>query len=326
VRRRRSCDPPRRAVRGGRGDEHRPGDPPARRGRRHRVRPLALWAFWDNDLLDPDFNKFNDLVQRVEPVATLVDATDGDLVRSPRYQRLYADIGATDELRVALMTGTTCLAISAFVRCGGTFNPTETSDVRNLLVPAAAVLRQALVTDGPSMPGMPATILLDGEGRPVSRSEGAEAVLADLRGDVDGEIPATVLVAAWQARTAAGPRPVSTRLRGRSGRWVRLVVTPMDGEAELVAVTIDHATPSDLAPILLSSYDLTAREADIVMALCRGLATKQIATELGIATHRVHDHLKAIYLKTGVHARGELVARLFTSHMRGPFEERVTHA
>src|SRR5437868_3866608 len=41
--------------------------------------------FWDNELLDPDFNKFTALASCDDPVATLVDATDGDLERSPRY-------------------------------------------------------------------------------------------------------------------------------------------------------------------------------------------------------------------------------------------------
>ena len=66
--------------------------------------------FWDNELLDPDFNKFNDLAKSIEPVATLADATDGDLARSPRFQKLYAAAGASDELRVAFMSGTSCLA------------------------------------------------------------------------------------------------------------------------------------------------------------------------------------------------------------------------
>lgn len=285
--------------------------------------PSACEPFWDNELLDPDFNKFNDLVHRVEPVATLVDATDGDLSRSPRHQKLYAEFGATDELRIAFMSGATCLAIGAFVRCDGVFTPTETGDVRNLLVPATEALRTALVPTGPAMQPAPVTILLDPAGKVVAMTEGAATVLDDLRAEVDGQVPGTILIAASQARHNGGRTRVTTRLRGTSGLWVRLHVAPMDGAGDVVVVTIDRATASDLAPILLDSYGLTAREIDIVMALCRGLATKQIASELGISTHTVRDHLKAIYTKSGVNARGELVARLFSSHVLSSFEGRL---
>ncbi len=61
--------------------------------------------FWDNELLDPDFNKFNDLIKSIDPVATLAEATDEDLARSPRFQKLYQAAGVSDELRVAFTSG-----------------------------------------------------------------------------------------------------------------------------------------------------------------------------------------------------------------------------
>ncbi len=285
--------------------------------------PSACAPFWDNELLDPDFNKFNDLAKRVDPLATLVDATDGEIERSPRYQKLYAQFGTTDELRVVFMAGATCLAIGAFVRCGGSYSTTETADVRNLLVPAVEVLRRALVVSDSPVAHGPVVILLDEHHGVVSQSQGASDVLDDLRVSVDGDVPTTVLVAASRARTGRSSARFTTRLRGRSGRWVRLHVSSMDGPGNLVAVTIDRATPSDLMPILLDSYGYTSREAEIVLALCRGLATKEIAGELGISSHTVRDHLKVVFTKTVVNTRGELVARLFADHVIDHFEERV---
>ena len=283
----------------------------------------ACAPFWDNELLDPDFNKFNDLAKRVEPIATLVEATDGEIERSPRYVKLYATFGASDELRVAFMAGATCLAIGAFVRCGGTFSATETSDVHHLLVPAVDVLRRGLVAADARAAHGPVVILLDEDQRIVSTSEGAGEVLDDLRVNVDGDVPTTILVAVATAMSSRSSTRLTTRLRGSSGRWVRLHVALMDGPGALTAVTIDRATPSDLVPILLDSYGYTAREAETVLALCRGLATKEIAAELGISAHTVRDHLKVVFTKTGVNTRGELVARLFTDHVIDRFEERV---
>ena len=287
--------------------------------------PKACVPFWDNELLDPDFNKFNDLARSVEPVATLAESTDGDLARSPRYQKLYASSGAVDELRVAIVAGTTCLAIGAFVRCDGPpFSATEVRDVRNLLVPAAGVLRVALGHMAePISPSGPVVVLLGADGSVVSRSEGADDVLDDLRLDVDGDLPGTVHVAAQRARSQRSSTRLTTRLRGRSGRWVRMHVSPMEGD-DIVSVTIDAAPPGDLVPILLDSYGLTERETEIVLHLCRGIGTKEIAAEMAISVHTVRDHLKAIFDKSEVSSRGELVARLFADHALQPFHESVT--
>ncbi len=300
--------------------------------------PSACVPFWDNELLDPDFNKFNDLARSLEPVATLFDATDGELDRSPRYQRLYAAAGAVDELRVAFTSGPLCLGIGVFVRSDGeAFTPTEARDVANLRTPAANALRRAFGRLTAAMPGGgPAVLLLDGDGDIVTRSAGADEVLADLRLEVDDDVPGTIRVAAARARSRREPAQVTTRMRGSSGRWVRVHVSPMStagsgdgdgpGATDLVSVTIATAGPGELVPILLDSYGLTERETDIVLALCRGVGTKDIAAELSISVHTVRDHLKVVFDKAGVNSRGELVARLFADHVLGPFEANVEHA
>lgn len=281
--------------------------------------------FWDNELLDPDFNKFNDLARRPDPVATLVEATDGDLARSPRHAKLYAPSDAVDELRVVFVAGSSCVAIGAFVRTlGGPFTPTEVRDVRALLVPATSLFRRALGNITAPLAGdAPAVLLVDANGRIVSRSADAAGVLADLRIEIDDDVPGTLLVAAAKARAARTTARLTTRLRGRSGRWVRVHVSPMDGDGDLVGITISAAQPSDLVPILLESYGLTERETDVALLVCQGLATKEIAHELSISSHTVRDHLKEIFEKTGAHTRGELVAQIFSHHVLGAFHESV---
>lgn len=288
--------------------------------------PSACVPFWDNELLDPDFNKFNDLARSVDPVATLAEATDGDLDRSPRHQKLYALSGASDELRVAFLSGSTCLAIGAFIRCDGeTYTATQVNDVRNLLVPAVTVLRHALATmSEPLTQHGPVVLLLDADGQVQSMSEGAEPVLSDLRIEVDDDLPGTVMVAASRARSSRSATRLTTRLRGTSGRWVRIHVAPMAG-SDLVSVTIDAAGAGDLVPLLLDSYGLTDRETDIVLLLCQGIGTKEIAAELMISVHTVRDHLKSIFDKAGVNSRGELVAGLFSNHVLSQFHGAVVH-
>lgn len=289
--------------------------------------PSDCVPFWDNELLDPDFNKFNDLARRHDPVATLAEATDGDLGRSPRFTRLYAVAGAVDELRVAFVTGSACVAIAAFVRVdGGPFTPAEVRDVRQLLVPATNLFRSALGNITAPLAGdTPTVLLVDPTGRVVGRSADAAAVLADLRLDIDADVPGTLMVAASKARAARTTARLTTRLRGRSGRWVRVHVSPMEGDGDLVSITISAAQPSDLVPILLESYSLTGRETTVVLLVCQGLATREIASELSISSHTVRDHLKTIFEKTGAHTRGELVAQIFSQHVLGAFHESVVH-
>lgn len=282
----------------------------------------ACGPFWETELTDPDFAKFTDLARSVDPVVTLYDAVDGDLARSPRFQKLYGPLGAGDELRVAFVAGTTCLAVGSFLRPldAGPFPDDEVADVRQLLPIATKVLRRGLGRIAHATSGQrPAVILLDGESNVAGMTEGAGPLLADLRLGVDGELPGTVRAAVTKARWSRTSSTVTTQLRGNSGRWLRVHVAPMQDDPGTVAVTIEPARPDDLALILLGSYGLTDRETEVVLRLCRGLSTKDIASELMISTHTVRDHVKAIFDKAGVASRGELVASLFTSHLLDGF-------
>ncbi len=129
--------------------------------------------FWDNELLDPDFNKFNDLARSIDPIATLFEATDDELSRSPRFQKFYVAAHASDELRIAFTSGTSCHAIGAFIRCDGeAYTPTEVNDARNLVALANTVLRQALGQMGaPLVSGGPVVVLLGPDGEVFSMSE-----------------------------------------------------------------------------------------------------------------------------------------------------------
>jgi len=68
----------------------------------------------------------------------------------------------------------------------------------------------------------------------------------------------------------------------------------------------DHngARRTSLTPAQLRVYDL----------LVQGLIEKEVAAQLGISVHTVHDHVKAIYKTFSVSTRGELVSRWATRH------------
>ncbi len=275
---------------------------------------------WDNELLDPDFNKYTQLARSHDPVATLADAVDGDLDRSPRYRKIYSHMGADDELRVAFVAGESCLAIGAFLRPNGAgvFTAEELADVRQLVPTAITVLRRALgrMSDAASSEA-PVMVILDAEDRITATTPGAQRVLDALRGepDLDGDLPTLVRAAATKARWSRASTNITTRILDGSGRWLSLHVAPIEGEVGAVALLVETAPPKDIARLLLDSYGLTPRETEIVLLLARGRSLKEIASELMLSVHTVRDHVKMIYEKAGVNSRGELVADLFSNHV-----------
>jgi len=284
--------------------------------------------FWDNELLDPDFNKFTALSRSDDPVATLVDATDGDLERSPRFGKQFREMGVVDELRVAFRTGTSCWAVGFLFRTSPSkpFDPLDVQAVRELMPVVARTVRNAVLRRERD-PGAAtlAVLVIDEQGHVESTTADAQAFLAEFSTQgLDLVTPTPVLAAARRAKSGRTDRAVTLRARGTSGRWFRLHASPLGTDGR-VAVVIDAASPADLVPIVLESYELTPRESDIVPLLARGLSTKQIAAELCISRHTVGDHIKVIFEKCNVASRGELVAKVFTEQLLTHHQATTTH-
>jgi DNA-binding CsgD family transcriptional regulator len=64
------------------------------------------------------------------------------------------------------------------------------------------------------------------------------------------------------------------------------------------------------ARALAKRYDLTKREIETAQLLRQGLATREMATLLGISVNTVRRHVEQIFLKLDVHSRTAAVARL----------------
>jgi DNA-binding CsgD family transcriptional regulator len=258
-----------------------------------------------------------------------ITATDGDLHRAPIYADLYQPLGVADELRAAFVVGTTCWGVASFLRAtdDGPFPDHEIAQVRALTPFIARALKTAACKLDAAALGPGSMIVLDAANRVESRTAGAGELLADLHtgGMEEPGLPTIVGAVATRARSHHSSTQIATRMRGASGRWRRVTAAPMEDDNQRVAVVIEPARPGDLVPILLESYGLTPREVEIVILLARGLATKEIAAELSLSSHTVRDHIKAIYEKTCVNSRSELVARLFSEHMLDSFHAETVH-
>ena len=287
----------------------------------------ACAPFWDNELLAPGYNKFTDLARSTTSVATLYDATDGDLDRAPIYTNLYAQLGVADELRAAFVVGSRCWGVVSLLRAtdDGPFTDEECRHVEALVPIIAKSLRAGVVALDMEAKGTAAMLVVDHDNRVQDLTIEAGRLLDELRTvgvDEDG-LPAIVRNVVTRARSSRSSSHIATRLHGTSGSWRRVTAIPMEGDSGSVAVMIEPARAADLTPILLEAYGLTEREIEIVVHLARGLATKEIAAELSISPHTVRDHVKAIFLKTGFGTRGELVARVFSDHLLDGFHAAV---
>ena len=229
--------------------------------------------------------------------------------------------GLGDELRAALTTTTGTWGALTLLRGAERppFSESEARFVDSLATPLAEGLRRATLVrqataDAPDDAGL---VVLRPDGTVASTNQAGERWLDELEAGErsSGLLPTVVRAVAAQARrTAAGRDSVLARARvqTRSGRWA-VVRGSLLGDVDdaAVAVMFDVASAPDLAPLIADAFGLTERERRITELVARGCATSEIATRLHLSVYTVQDHLKAIFDRTDVRSRGELVARLF---------------
>lgn len=290
--------------------------------------PALCTHFWDNELLETDYNKFVDLARREVSAATLSEATGTDLSKSRRYAEHYRPLSLGDELRVSFTARDgTCWGIGQLVRPdGGVFSEDERDLLAAVSSTVAEGLRAAFATDQHASQAQhtgPALLLLDDGGVIQAATAEARHWLAELvRSSATGmrPVPEPVYVVAGRARAAEagiGSEPTWVQVRTASGVWLHLHAAYIDGSDPLVgsvAVVITPARAPDLAPLIALAYRVTAREQEVLQFVARGLTTAEMAQQLGISHHTVRDHVKALFQKVGVRSRTELVARVFADH------------
>jgi DNA-binding CsgD family transcriptional regulator len=274
--------------------------------------------FVRNELLEDDVNKWTALARTRPGVRSLAQATAGDLAASARFRDVFAPLGLGDELRAVLRAGGACWGYVCLHReTGARFTKEEMRYVNRVAPHVAEGIRLALLVAAVEAPGdaaVPGLIVVGADGGLVSMTEGGERWCAELGAPAPARDGVPVEVAAVAARARhpdPGGAPARLRVATRSGRWAVLHAAPLvAGEAESVAVIIEEASPSELAPVLMLAYRLTRAEQALAALVCRGLSTDEMARELHITPYTVQDHLKSIFEKTGVRGRRELVATI----------------
>jgi DNA-binding CsgD family transcriptional regulator len=100
----------------------------------------------------------------------------------------------------------------------------------------------------------------------------------------------------------------TARMRTEDGGWFLVNAWRLDsaGCGE-VAVVMQPAPALAVLDGALRALGLSAREREVAALLLPGHSAKAIAAALTISPWTVQDHIKAIYEKTGVRSRPELV-------------------
>ncbi|HSI93718.1 MAG TPA: helix-turn-helix transcriptional regulator [Jiangellaceae bacterium] len=291
------------------------------------IPPALCKPFWDNELLEDDLNKFVDLGRTGPVAATLLEATDGDLTRSRRYNALYRRLGVSDELRASFSARDgSCWGVAQLIRTDGSaFTAAERALLADAAPAVAAALRARFALGAPAVSSQrgPALVILDKSGDIESVTAEARQWLTELaEGSSTGmtPIPEPVYLVAGRARAARDDRssgPACAQVRTVRQGWLHLHASCLDGPdgpGESVAVVITPARAPELMPLLALGYRLTDREQEVLQFLARGMSTAEMSQQLEISTHTVRDHIKALFGKVGVRSRAELLARIFAEH------------
>lgn len=289
------------------------------------------------EYLVDDVNLYQDLARGPAPVGVLLDDTDGDPARSPRWREfLIPHFGLEHEMRAVLATGGETWGLVGLYRQGRSrFSPAEAAFLATLAPSVAAGLRASVVTRHAaeaslSPPAGPAVLVVGGNGEVVSATPAAAKTLSaiDPRGATSLPTPIQVLVAAARAfGQQRRPAPPRLRLRTDTLGWLVLDAAPLhdtDGRAGDIVITISPAGAHDLAQLLVSAYGLTTSERRVISGVLGGESTDQIARRLHLSPYTVQDHLKSIFSKADVRSRRELTARVFFHHYAPRLDQPLT--
>lgn len=280
----------------------------------------------EHEYVIEDVNKWSFLAQSGRLAGATSQATHGDLTRSARH-RSHSESGIADELRVSAVDGEVYLAAVGLLRDKGRawYTDRDTAAMVCLSAVLARGARSALIgtaTRATTTTTVGPGVVIFGTGGDVeSLSPAAEHWISRMVEEPPPESAAEsklVQAVAARARAMRGTDPLlasaRSRIRTVDGTWLLLYGSPLSGTEERIAVVIQEASPSEVAPLVALAYGLTAREVEVTRMCIEGRATKEIASLLRVSAYTVQDHLKAIFEKTGVRSRGELVGQIFLEH------------
>lgn len=285
-------------------------------------------GIFEYEYLREDFNRYDQLSRSAEAVATLHQATGGELVRSARYRHVLFPAGFADELRAALKYDGACWGFLTLFRFQG--RPFFSEEEREWMAELAPLIAYQLRKTSLSLPAEETSwmeeetgiLLMSDQLAIQSANTTADRWLSLLRKweSIDRRtLPRPVRAVCSRALAQlneSDPKASMAKvcIRMPDGPYVAIQASPLHGQdgAVHLAVLFSPAKPADILPIVCEAYGLSEREKQLLALIVRGFSTKELAHRLHISAYTVQDHLKSIFVKTGVSSRRELIWQLFS--------------
>ena len=281
------------------------------------------------EYLETDYHSLASVARSESGASTMYEATGGDPSKSRAWREFLRPYGGDQELLVALRSraGAVWGVVGLYREPDrDLFDKDEIGFMKSIAPHLAAGAQRGLLVgeasdpEGPQAPGL---IVLTEDWSVESLTPGVECwleVLPDGDWEKSGRLPPSVLAVGGRAlRTSEdgdAPGDVAfARVLSTDGRWMVLHGASMVGSgSRRVAVIIEPAHPAKISPLLMTAYQLTEREQEVTRLVLRGDSTVQIAEALSVSPSTVQQHLKAIFEKTGVRSRRDLVGKVFFAH------------
>lgn len=287
--------------------------------------PLAASAplFLDNEFAPShDVNRFADLANAADPVASLDQVTRGDRRSSARWREIMDPLGLGDEARTALRVDAISWGFLCLHRSGKSgFSVRELGILRKTAPHAGEAIRRAVASGAyaPSHAGDPGNgaqgLVLVADQR-VLAVAGAADLIEGVRVVVGDPPPLPLMAIVRRLESIESgvidTPPAAVRLTAPGGTVVSVHAARLrDGSGNApVALTITPAAPSERSSLLLAAHGLTPAQRRVAELVLQGRTTAQVVVELRISAHTVQDHLKSVFDKVGVRSRRELVGTL----------------
>jgi DNA-binding NarL/FixJ family response regulator len=265
-----------------------------------------------------------------DPVASLVQATAGELTRSLLWRELLSGYAVHDVASIAFADVNGCWSFLDLWRSAddrGAFTPDELTLLRQAVAPITTALRRnqaaqfkPVITPA-EPPAGPIVLLLSPQLRLLGRTPQTDGYLRALLPAEDGPAPISAAAFNVAAQLLAREQGVddnapSVRVHLPHGQWLTLRAARIGaGEAgddratEAIAVTIDATSDADRLDLFALTTELSRPEIELLRLLVTGIDTHQIATQMMLPELAVQDHFKSIFTKTSTRTRRQLVAR-----------------
>jgi DNA-binding CsgD family transcriptional regulator len=251
------------------------------------------------------------------PGSVIVCGSGASDRRMRRLHNIMAADGFGSEMCIALNHGGVPWAALVLLREQGRtpFSSADVGHAEQLASPLGLAVKR-FIADKPLRPSggeLPTGVVIVGQDDQIKAATASgRAMLRTLlpdRGPVgDDELFGNIWNITYTARRAT--TAALARVPTPQG-WIAMHAQLLDQTAVGdVVVTLQPASGATLLPAVSAWYGISGREQAVIAHALKGLSAKQIARRLDLSPHTVNDHFKAIYRKTGVSSREELLASL----------------